>query len=145
MLDGSVFVAPAETTFDLLVGQGRVALHAPVDCRVLAIEQPALPHLYEEPLIPLVILRPAGGELAPPVVAEAHTLQLRSHGVYVIEGPLIGPRVVFDGRVFGGHAESVTAHRVQCVVTLHAIEMRQRVAYRIVDPVAHVSASLLLR
>ena len=116
LLDGRVFVTPAETAFGLLVGQAGVAFHAPVDGRVLAIEQAALPHLDEEPLVPSVILRRTGGDLAPPVVAEAHPLKLRAHRVDVLERPPVRPRVVFDRGVLGRHAERVPAHRVQHVV-----------------------------
>ncbi|MCG3161395.1 MAG: hypothetical protein JMDDDDMK_02578 [Acidobacteria bacterium] len=145
LFDRRVFVAPAETAFSLLVRQRRVAFDAPVDGRVLAVQQPALPHLDEEPLIPPVIFGRAGSHLAPPIVAEAHPLKLGAHCVNVFERPLVGSRVVFDRSVFGWHSERVPAHRMNHIVALHAFEVRQRVADRIIAHVAHVDAARWIR
>ena len=48
---------------------------APVHRRALAVRQVALEHLQEEPLVPLVVVGQAGGDLALPGVADAEALR----------------------------------------------------------------------
>ena len=134
-----IFVAPAIAAVDhLLVGQHRVAFRAPVHQALLPIRQAAIQHAQEKPLVPAVILRFAGGNLAPPVVAEAeapqHSLELRD----VVVGPNARMRVVLDGRVFCGQTEGVPAHGVQHVETAHALHAGHHIANRVVAHVAHV-------
>src|SRR2546422_4890045 len=46
-----------------------------------SVSETALVHFQEEPLVPAVILRHAGGDLPPPVVTEPDPLQLLAHAV----------------------------------------------------------------
>ena len=67
-----IFMPPAEAAVDhLFVRQHRLAFWTPVHQAFLAIGQAALEHPQEKPLVPAVVSRLAGGNFAPPVVAEA--------------------------------------------------------------------------
>ncbi len=79
LLDQRIFVAPAASVDDLLVGQHRRALRTPVDSALLSISQTLLVELEEEPLVPAVIVGQAGGDFAGPVVGEAEAVHLRFH------------------------------------------------------------------
>src|SRR5205085_363718 len=120
--------APAHAARRLLVRQNRLLLRAPVDGRDLFISQALFQHLQEEPLIPLVIVGAVRGYLAPPVETEAHTLELAAHVLDVLLSPLARHHFALDGRLLGGLAEAVPAHRVQHVEALQALEPRERVA-----------------
>src|SRR6266700_3678428 len=61
-------------------------------------------HLQKEPLVPAVILRDAGGHLAPPVVAHAQAFQLPTHAVDITEGELSGVPLMLDGSIFRRHS-----------------------------------------
>ena len=79
LLHDRVFVPPAASARQhLLVGQHGGALRAPVHLALLAIGQAALVELQEEPLVPAVVLRQAGGDFLRPVVGEAQALHLRA-------------------------------------------------------------------
>ena len=102
LLDQRVFMTPATTVRQhLFVGQNRCAFRTPVHLGILAIGQPLLEQLQEEPLVPAVIFGLAGGELFRPVVGEAEPLHLRLHGGDVVHRPLTRRRVVLDGSVLG--------------------------------------------
>src|SRR5258708_13787790 len=69
--DEGVFVAPAIAAVDdLLVGQHGAALGTPVDAALLAIREAALQHAQEEPLVPAIVFRLAGGNFTAPVITE---------------------------------------------------------------------------
>src|SRR5712671_6860759 len=75
-LDEGIFVAPAVAAVDdLLVGQHGAALGAPVDAALFAISEATLEHAQKKPLIPTIVLGIAGGDFAPPVVAETEAAQ----------------------------------------------------------------------
>ena len=74
--DQRVFVPPAvAVVHDLFVRQHRAALRTPVHSALLPIRQPALQHAQEEPLVPAIIFRLAGGNLPPPVITESKAPQ----------------------------------------------------------------------
>ena len=52
--------APALTLGDLLVGQNGLAVGAPVDRVLLAVDQALFPHLLKDPLTPAVVVGAAG-------------------------------------------------------------------------------------
>jgi hypothetical protein len=79
-----------------------------------------------------------GGDLAPPVEAEAHPLELPAHVLDVRLGPLARHHAALDGGLLGRLAETVPAHRVQDVEALQALEPRERVADGVVAHVPHV-------
>ena len=68
LLDDGVFVTPATTAYNLLVGEDGGALGAPVDLALFAIGEALLKHLEEEPLVPAIVVGEAGGDLVGPVV-----------------------------------------------------------------------------
>ena len=137
LLDGRA-AAPADAARRLLVREHGRFGRAPVDRRDLLVGQAPLQHLQEEPLIPLVILGRVRGDLAPPVEAEAHALELPAHVLDVLLRPVAGHHAALDGGLLGGLAEAVPAHRVQDVVALQAPEPRQRVADGVVAHMPHV-------
>ena len=96
---------------DLLVGEHRLALLAPVDGRVLAVDEPLLIELEEEPLVPAVVSLAAGLDAASPVVAVARVLELLRHVLYVAPRPVGRRGLVLYRRVLGRHSERVEAHR----------------------------------
>ena len=133
--------APALALGDLLVRQHGLAVRAPVHRAVAALHQPALPELQEDPLAPAVVLGVARHHGAVPVVREAHALEAGLLRVDVGVGPLRRMAVVLDGRVLGGQAERVPAHRVQHVETAHLRVARDHVADGVVAHVAHVDVA----
>ena len=132
------FVPPAASIDDLLVGQNSGALRAPIDLAFFAVNQAFFVHAQEEPLVPSVVLRQAGGDFARPVVAQAEPVHLDFHRGDVGEGPLARRGVVFERGVFGGQAEGVPAHGMEHVVAAHPHMAGQRVADGVVAHVAHV-------
>src|SRR5438128_9318900 len=106
---------------DLLVREDRAAFRTPVNAALFAVSKALLQHAQEEPLVPPVVFRVARGNFAAPVVAKAEAAQraLKLRNVFV--GPLARVRLVLDGGVFRGKAESVPAHRVNDIETAHAL------------------------
>ena len=141
LLGDGRFAAPAAAADDLLVGQDGLALRAPVDPAFLAVGQAALEHAQEDPLVPLVVVGEAGVDLAAPVVADAHALELGPHVGDVVEGPGLRMGAVLDGRVLGRHAQGVPADGVEDVGPGHALLAGDDVADRVVADVAHVDAA----
>jgi len=92
-----------------------------VDLGVLAIQKAAFEHLDEEPLVPLVVFRRAGSDLALPIVAETHPLQLSAHRVNVFKRPLVRPGVVFDRGVECGDDNRWQKHVGSAAVDEHRL------------------------
>ena len=67
---------PADAAFGLLVAQDRLAALAPVHRRTPTVGEAALQHFQEEPLVPAVLGGVAAGDLARPVIGEAHAAKL---------------------------------------------------------------------
>jgi len=131
--------APADATLeDLLICQDGLIDRAPVHRRALAIGQPALEHLQEDPLVELVVLGQAGGNLAVPGVADAQPLQLPLHVRDVVERRLLRMRAGLDRRVLRRQPEGVPPERMQHVVAAHPLHPRHDVADDVVADVAHV-------
>src|SRR6266571_475669 len=136
---------PAATVLHLLVGEHGLTRRAPVDRRATPVREPALEHLDEDELLPLVIGRVAGRELALPVVGDAELLELGAHVIDVLVGPDGRLDAVLDGRVLGGQAKGVPPHRMEHVEAAHALEPREHVTDRVVADVAHVDAARRVR
>ena len=130
--------APAAAVDDLLVGEHGLAARAPVDVRPLAVREAALEHLQEQPLVPVVVVGQAGGDLALPRVADAEALQLPLHVGDVLERPRLGVDVVLDRGVLGRQAERVPAERVQDVEAAHPLHAGDDVADHVVADVPDV-------
>ena len=132
--------APAAAVDDLLVGEHGAFDRIPVDLGVALVREPLLVHPAEHPLLPAVVVRGAGGELAGPVVAEAEPPELGLHVRDVPVRPLRGRHPVLDRRVLGRQPEGVPAHRLEHVLAEHPLVARDHVADRVVADVAHVQA-----
>ena len=117
--------APAGAVDHLLVGEHGVVTRTPVDRRAPAVGQPALEHLQEDPLVELVVVGQAGGDLALPRVADAQPLELPLHVGDVVERRRLGMRAGLDGGVLGRQPERVPAERMQHVVAAHPLHPRQ--------------------
>ena len=122
----------------LLVGEHGRVLGAPVDGRVLAVCEPALVQLQEDPLGPAVVARLVGAELARPVDRDpprTHAaLERRDRARGRVARVLAG----LDRVVLRRQAERVVAHRVQDAAAGAALEVGDRVADRIVLQVPDV-------
>ncbi len=123
---------------DLLVGEHRLVLGAPVDEGVLAVGKPTFEEAQEQPLGPAVVLLVRGVEPPGPVEAEAVALERRHLGLDVGVRPFRRMRVVLDGSVLGWQAEGVPSDRVQDVVALEAQIARQHITHRVGLCVPHV-------
>src|SRR5207253_1525338 len=130
--------APAAPSLDLLVGEDRLAGAAPVHPRPAPVGEAALEHPDEDELLPLVVRRLTGGNLAVPVVGEAQLLELVPHVADVLVGPDRRVDAVLDRRVLGRESERVPAHRMQDVEAAHPLVARQDVADRVHPDVPHV-------
>ena len=133
--------APAEPALGLLVREHGEAGRAPVDGRLGAVRDPALEHAKEEPLVPAVVRRVAGGDLAAPRVTEPEPPQLPLHPRDVLARPGLGMDAALDGRVLRGEPESVPADRVHHVEPAHGLAARDHVGDAVVAHVADVDVA----
>ncbi len=111
-LDNALAPPALAVADDLLVGEDRRAAGAPVDRRALALDQPALPHLQEDPLSPAVVVDVTALDRAVPVVGEAHTLERLGLLLDVGVGPRRRMAVALDRGVLGRQTEGVPADGV---------------------------------
>jgi len=95
-------------------------------------------HAQEHPLVPLVVIRAAGGELAIPVDGKAERFQLHAHVIDVVPSPLGRRHLVLDRGVFSRQAKSIPAHRLHDIKALHLVKTGQYIANRVVAHMAHV-------
>ena len=132
---------PAAPVHHLLVGEHGMVDRVPVHLGFLARDQSRPEEIQEQLLLMLVVSGIAGRDLARPVERQTHGFELRAHRVDVGIGPARRMRLVLHRSVFGGHAESVPAHRMQHVVAPRAPEPRHYVAHRVIADMAHVNAA----
>ncbi len=137
--------APAAAVDHLLVGEHRLVDRIPVDDLRLLVGDALVEQLQEEPLVPLVVARIAGGELARPVQREAERLHLRLHVGDVVARPGGRRDALVDGGVLRRQAEGIPAHRHQHVVALHAQVARHHVVDGVVAHVPHVQLARRVR
>ena len=140
---GAAAFAPA--VLDLLVRQDGLVVGAPLDRRLLAVGQAGLEQLEEQPLRPLVVGRLVRGELAVPVHRVAEALELPADVVDVALDDLARVPALLDRRVLGGEAERVVAHRAQDVHAAAPAIVREDVADRVDEHVAHVQGARRIR
>src|SRR5512133_1558051 len=112
-------MTPAAAANNLFVSQNGGTFGAPVDLALLAVGQSLLVKLEEEPLVPAVVIRQAGGDFALPVVGKAKALHLLLHESNVAESPLSRRALVLDRGVFRRKAERVPTHGMEDIVTAH--------------------------
>ncbi len=137
--------APAPPRLHLLVGEDGLTRGAPVHGRALLVGEPALEHADEDELLPPIVRGIAGGELAVPVVGDAHAAELAAHVLDVLVGPHRGVHAVVDGGVLGGQPEGVPAHRVEHVEAPHPLVTGEEIADGVDADVAHVDAAGRIR
>ena len=137
--------APAAPVDDLLVGEHGLVHGVPVHLGLAAVGDPLLEQPGEQPLLPAVVLRPAGGELAAPVVGEPELTELRLHVLDVLVGPARGRHPVLHGRVLGGQSERVPSHGLEDVAPAHALVPADHVADGVVAHVPHVQLPARVR
>ena len=138
LLDRSVLMPPAHPAHHLLVRQHGSALRTPVHLALLAIRQSRFVELQKEPLIPAVVIRQAGRNLARPVIGEPKALHLHLHGRNIRQRPLLRRSVVLDRRILRRQSERIPPHGMKHVVAVHPHVASQRVADRIIAHVSHV-------
>ena len=129
---------PAAAIDHLLVGQYSLVHRVPVDATILAVDHTFLEQAGEQPLLPAVVIRLAGGDFARPVHSQTQRLQLALHVLDVFVGPLGRRDLVFHRGVFRRHTERVPAHGLQHVFTLHALVAADYVTDGVVTHMAHV-------
>ena len=137
--------APALAVDHLLVGQHGLVDRIPVDHLRLAVGDALFQHPQEQPLVPFVVGRVAGRDLAAPVDRQPHRLKLLLHVGDVVVGPLGRRHAILDGGVLGRQAEGVPAHRHQHVVPVHAQVAREHVVDGVVAHVPHVQPPARVR
>ena len=113
--------APAPAIDHLFVGEDSVAARAPVHRRAPAVCEPPLEHPDEQPLIPLVVLGIARGELTFPGVADAEPLELSFHVRDVAARRYLRMNAALDSSVLGRKAERIPSKWMQDVVAPHAL------------------------
>ncbi len=143
-LDGGA-AALAGAVDDLLVGQHGGVLGTPVDRGLLAVGQPALEELQEDPLGPAVVARLVGAELTRPVDRDAPGAELALEGLDRGLGGDARVHAGLDRVVLGRQAEGVVAHRVQDAHAVATAEMRDRVSDRVVLQMPHVGLARRVR
>ena len=136
---------PAAPVDDLLVGEHRLVDGVPVHLGLPPVRDPLLEQPGKQPLLPAVVLGPAGGELAAPVVGEPELPELRLHVLDVLIGPARGRHPVLHRRVLGGKAERVPTHRLQDIAPAHALIPADHVADGVVADVPHVQLPARIR
>ena len=130
--------APAAAVDNLFVGQHGLVIRAPVHCGGFFVHQAFFVQLGEELLLPAVVFRGAGRQLAAPVIAEAQHFELVFHVGDVVVGPRRWRGVVFHRRPFCRQTERIPADRLQDVFAQHALVAGNHVADGVVTHVTHV-------
>ena len=130
--------APALAVNHLLIGQHSLVHRVPVNDLGFAVGNALVQHFQKQPLVPFVVARVTGGELAAPVDGQAHGLHLLLHVGDVVVGPLGRWHLIFQRGVFGRQAKGVPAHGHEHVVALHAQVAREHVVDGVVAHMAHV-------
>ena len=141
-LGAAALTAPVD---HLLVREHGLVVRAPVDGRFPAVGEALLEEPQEEPLRPAVVGRLVRGDLAVPVDRPAHALHLRADGGDVPLDDEARMPALADGRVLGGQAEGVVAHRAQHAKAHAPPDVREDVAERVVLDVAHVELARRVR
>jgi len=122
----------------LLVREHGLVVRAPLHGRRLAVSEPGLQELQEQPLGPAVVLRLVSRDFAIPVDRPAEPAHLGADRGDVPLGDLTRMAAAADRRVLCRQAERVEPHRPQNREAVAAPEMRDDVPQRVVEDVAHM-------
>ena len=132
---------PATLVDHLFVSQNRLARFTPVDLGVLPVYQSFFKKLEKTPLVPAIVFRSAGRNLAVPVIAKSQAFQLSLHRGDILFRPLGRVRVVLYRCIFRRQAEGIPPDRMQHVKTTHTHESCNSITYRVVPHMAHVDSA----
>ena len=130
--------APAAAIDNLLVRENGLVVRAPVNGGRFLVDQAFFIQLGEELLLPAVVFRGTGCQLAAPVIAKAQHFQLVFHVRDVVVRPRSRCRVVFHRRAFSRQAERIPADRLKYVFAQHTLVACNHVTDGVVTHVAHV-------
>src|SRR6266516_4562746 len=134
-----VVAAPAAAVLDLERGERRLAVVAPVDGRVVAVDQPRLEQGDEEPLRPAVLRLVGAVEDAVVVEGEAEAPHLDEHSLAAALDPLGRRLLALDRAHLCRQAEGVEAEAEEDGIAAGAAEARVGVADRVVAGVAQAA------
>lgn len=137
--------APAAAVDHLFIGEHGHVVRTPVHWRGLLVDQALVEQLGEQPLLPAVILRVAGGDLTVPVITKTESLQLVAHVVDVFVGPLCRRHLVLDRGVLGRQAKGIPAHWLHDVLAQHALVAANHITNGVITHMAHVQAATRVR
>ncbi len=130
--------APSASIDDLLVSQHRLIHRIPVDRGHLFVDQTLFVEPGKEPLLPAIVFRAAGRDLAVPVKAEAQGLELLTHVLDVAVGPFGRRRLVGDSGVLRRQAKGIPAHGVQHIAAEHPLIAGNGIGDRVIAHMAHM-------
>ena len=130
--------APAAAVDNLFVGQYGLVVRTPVHRGGFLVYQPFFVQLGEELLLPAVVFRGAGRQLAAPVIAKTQHFELVFHVGDVVVGPRCWRGVVFHCRAFRRQTKRIPANRLQDVFAQHTLVAGNHVADGVVTHVTHV-------
>ena len=116
---------------DLLVGEHRLVVGAPLDRRLLAVGQAGAEQLEEDPLRPAVVTRIAGGELPRPVDRDAPRVELATEGIDRFRDRQAWVKACLDRVVLGGQSEGVVSHRVKYAAAQATVIVGECVSHRV--------------
>ena len=122
----------------LLVGEHGLVVRAPLHRRALAVREPLLEEAEELPLLPAVVARIVGRDLAVPVHPPPHPAHRPADVDDVALGGLARVLAFLDRAVLGRQPEGVPAHRVEHAQAVAAPEAHDDVADRVDEQVAEV-------
>ena len=101
---------------------------------------PAVEHLQESPLRPLVVGRVAGADFAVPVEREAYAVELAAVARDVLHRGHLGMLARLDGILLGGKAECIIAHGMEHVEAPEPLVAGVDVAGDVTEGVSHVKS-----
>ena len=130
--------SPALAVNHLLVCQYGLIDRIPVHDGSAARNKAAIQHIQEQRLLLRVVFRITGRELAGPIQAQAHLLQIRTHCVDIGIGPLARMYLALHGRVFRRHPERIPAHRVQNIEAAGPFVPGNDISHGVVSDMPHM-------
>ena len=116
-------------------------MRAPVNRRGFFVGNTFFHQARKKPLFPTVVFRATGCQFALPVITKPQQFELVAHIVNILIGPFRGRDIVLDGRILRWHSERIPAHRLQYILTQHALIARHHITNGVIAHMAHVQLS----
>ncbi len=132
---------PTTAIDDLFVGQYRLVNGIPVDDPRGLVDQAFLEHAQKQPLVPAIVGGLTRGDFAMPVDGQTEGLELTLHVGDVVPRPARWRDPAGHRRILRRQTEGVPAHRLQDVLSQHALVPRNDVADGVVPHMSHVQAT----